>query len=90
MVTTPPHNTGDTTMLTKTKIALVALTLISSASMASAEYDGDGNQIPGTQQNVVVRQAPASIEGSFASERATMNGLTAWEKAFADRLSRVH
>ena len=77
-------------MLTKTKLALAALTVIGSVSMAAAEYDGDANQIPGTQQNVVVRQAPASIEGSFASERPTVNGVTAWEKSFADRLSRVH
>jgi hypothetical protein len=77
-------------MLTKTKMALVALTLVSSASLAAAEYDGDGNLIPGTQQNAVVRQAPASIEGSFASVRPSANGLTAWEKAFADRLSQVH
>ena len=43
-------------MLTKTKIALAALTVLGSVSMAAAEYDGDGNQIPGTQQNVVVRR----------------------------------
>jgi hypothetical protein len=76
-------------MLIRTKMTLVALTVLGSTSLAVAEYDGDGNQIPGTQ-NVVVRQATTAIEGSFAAERPTANGLTGWEKAAADRLSQVH
>jgi hypothetical protein len=76
-------------MLTRMKMTLVALTVLSSTSLAVAEYDGDGNKIPGAR-NVVVRQAPTGIEGSFASERPTANRLTGWEKAAADRLSQVH
>jgi hypothetical protein len=58
-------------MLTKTKLALAALAVIGSASVAAAQYDGDGNLIPGAhQQNVLVRQAPAVFGNAFASTRS--------------------
>ena len=57
-------------MSTKTKMALAALALISSASMAAAQYDGDGNILPGGhQQGVLVRQAPAAFDNIFAASR---------------------
>ncbi len=56
--------------MTKTKMALVALALISSASMASAQYDGDGNVVPGAhQRDVLVQQTPAAFENTFAASR---------------------
>lgn len=67
--------------MTTTKMALVALALISSASMASAQYDGDGNAVPGAhQRDVVVRQSPAAFENTFAASRPVVQAPSAeWD-----------
>jgi hypothetical protein len=56
-------------MLTKTKMALVAVLLASSGSAALAQYDGDGNRVPGAhQRGAIVEQTP-SFENAFAAPR---------------------
>jgi hypothetical protein len=46
-------------MLTKTKMLVAAALLVGSGSVALAQYDGDGNRVPGAhQRGVIVEQAP--------------------------------
>lgn len=56
-------------MLPKTKMALVAALLASSTSVALAQYDGDGNPVPGAhQRGAIVEQTP-SFGNAFAGPR---------------------
>jgi hypothetical protein len=92
---------GDTTMLTKTKLAVLATALIlgsASAALAQAvvpEYDGDANRIPG--RYIVVPSTASAIEHSFAGPVTTettqypsygANG-PAWQRHFDNWLSSV-
>jgi hypothetical protein len=54
-----------------TKIALAAAVLLGSASLALAQYDGDGNQIQGAYHSVST-QASGSLANAFASTRSTV------------------
>jgi hypothetical protein len=67
--------------LTKIKTALAAALLASSASLAVAAYDGDGNMVPGShQQDVIIRQAPAAFANTFAASRPAMQAPAAqWD-----------
>jgi hypothetical protein len=57
-------------MLTKTKTAIVAAVLISSASFAFAALDGDSNPIPGGHQyGAIVEQTMPAFVNTFASTR---------------------
>jgi hypothetical protein len=51
-----------------TKIALAAAVLLGSASLALAQYDGDGNQVPGAYHSVTA-PATAGFDNAFASSR---------------------
>ena len=59
-------------MLTKTKMALVASLLVSSASVALAQYDGDGNPVPGIHQPGAIVETPSAVENAFAATRPTV------------------
>jgi hypothetical protein len=72
-------------MIRKTLIALVGVAALGSATAALAEYDGDGNKVPGVSYDI--RQAPV-LERSFAGPAPV--GVSAQERAIADRLSQVH
>jgi hypothetical protein len=61
-------------MLTKTKMALVASLLVSSASVALAQYDGDANPVPGAHQRGAIVETPSAFafENAFAATRPTV------------------
>jgi hypothetical protein len=60
-------------MLTTRMAAAVAALLISSASTALAQYDGDGNPVPGAhQRGVLVERAPWVFDNTFAATRPAM------------------
>jgi hypothetical protein len=58
-------------MLTKTKLALVAALLAGSASVALAQYDGDGNPVPGVHQRGTIVEKTPSLDNAFAATRST-------------------
>jgi hypothetical protein len=60
------------TMLTKTKTALVALLLVTPASVALAQYDGDANPVPGAHQRGAIVESLPSFDNVFAAARPTM------------------
>jgi hypothetical protein len=59
-------------MLTKTKIALLASLLVSSASVALAHYDGDGNPVPGAHQRGAIVETSPAFDNVFAAARPTV------------------
>jgi hypothetical protein len=61
-------------MLTKTKVALVASLLVSSASVALAQYDGDGNPVLDPHHRGAMIETPSTFafENSFAATRPTV------------------
>jgi hypothetical protein len=65
---------GDTTMLTKTTMALAATLLVSSASIALAQYDGDGNLVPGAHQRGTLIERTPSFDNAFAGPRPVQIG----------------
>ena len=52
------------------KITVVAALLAGTASVAFAQFDGDGNSFPGAQSVVSARQVLPS-EGAYASQKPT-------------------
>jgi hypothetical protein len=59
-------------MLTKTKTALVALILVSPASLALAQYDGDANRAPGAHQRGAIVETLPGFDHVFAATRPTV------------------
>jgi hypothetical protein len=67
-------------MLIKTKTTLAAMLLISSASLAGAAYDGDGNFVPSAhQQDVIIRHAPAAFANTFAASPTVRAPSMEWD-----------
>jgi hypothetical protein len=57
-------------MSTRKKLAVAAVLLIGSASLAIAQHDGDANPIPGARQRgVMIAQAPYTLGNAFAATR---------------------
>jgi hypothetical protein len=57
-------------MTPRAKTAFIAALLISSASLAFAAFDGDGNPVPnGHQYGTIVEQAAPAFVNAFASTR---------------------
>jgi hypothetical protein len=56
-------------MLTKSKLGLAALAVIGSASVAAAQYDGDGNLVPGAHQRGAIVENTLSFGNAFAAAR---------------------
>jgi hypothetical protein len=52
------------------KISVVVALLVGSASVAFAQFDGDGNSIPGAQSVVSARHTLPS-DGAYASQKPT-------------------
>jgi hypothetical protein len=59
-------------MSTKTKMALVAALLVSSGSIALAQYDGDGNSVPGAHQRGALIEQTPSFGNAFAATTPTV------------------
>ena len=59
-------------MLTKTKMVLIASLLVSSASVALAQYDGDANPVPGAHQRGALVETPYAFDNAFAATRPTV------------------
>jgi hypothetical protein len=58
-------------MLTKTKLALAAALLTGSASIVLAQYDGDGNAIPGAHQRGAIVEKAHSFDNAYAATYPT-------------------
>jgi hypothetical protein len=59
-------------MSPKITMALAAALLASSASIALAQYDGDGNQVPGAHQRGAILEHTPSFGNAFAGPRSSV------------------
>jgi hypothetical protein len=59
-------------MVPKITMAFAAALLASSASIALAQYDGDGNLVPGAHQRGVILEHAPSFGNAFAGPRPSV------------------
>jgi hypothetical protein len=67
-----PAKQREMTMLTTIKTTLLASLLVSSASVALAQYDADANPIPGAHQRGTIVETTPAFDNVFAATRPTV------------------